>query len=134
LTDGVKSAPLAPISLVIVNARVWTANPRRPWADAVAVRGDRLAAVSSGAEVRKIAGDARVIDAGAAMLVPGSLGALVIGGRETGAATTLERGGMADFVLLDRALPDVTPISLGTARARLIVVAGRVVGDETNIR
>src|SRR5690606_27806021 len=61
-----------PVSLAVVNARVWTADPSRPWADAIAVRGDRLAAVSSSAEVRKLAGSsARVIDARGAFLAPG---------------------------------------------------------------
>lgn len=59
------------ISFVIVNARVWTGDPRRPWADAVAVEGDRIAAVGSSAEIRKLAGTARVIDAKGAMVVPG---------------------------------------------------------------
>ena len=44
------------VSLVVVNARVWTGDARRPWADAVAVRGERIAAVGSSAEVRKMAG------------------------------------------------------------------------------
>jgi predicted amidohydrolase YtcJ len=61
-----------PVSLAIVNARVWTGDPRRPWADAVAVRGDRIAAVGSSAEVRKMAlATTRVIDAKGQMLVPG---------------------------------------------------------------
>ena len=64
--------PQAPVSLAIVNARVWTGDPRRPWADAVAVRGDRIAAVGSSAEVRKMAiASTRVIDAKGQMLVPG---------------------------------------------------------------
>ena len=61
----------APVTLAVVNARVWTGDARRPWADAIAVRGDRIAAVGSSAEVRKMSGAARVIDAGGQMLVPG---------------------------------------------------------------
>ena len=61
----------APVSLAIVNARVWTGDARRPWADAVAVAGDRVAAVGSSAEIRKLAGSARVIDAKGAMVTPG---------------------------------------------------------------
>ncbi|HWE44229.1 MAG TPA: amidohydrolase [Gemmatimonadaceae bacterium] len=62
----------SPVSLAIVNARVWTGDPRRPWADAVAVRGDLIAAVGSSAEVRKMAAPStRVIDANGRMLVPG---------------------------------------------------------------
>ena len=60
-----------PVTLAVVNARVWTGDARRPWAEGVAVRGERLAAVGTNAEVRKLAGSARVIDAGGQMLVPG---------------------------------------------------------------
>ena len=75
--DAQQPAARPPVSLVVVNARVWTGDPRRPWADAVAVRGDRLAAVGSSAEMRKLAagggaaGGARVVDAKGAMVVPG---------------------------------------------------------------
>ena len=62
----------APVTIAVVNARAWTGDPRRPWADAIAVRGERIAAVGSSAEIRKLAGrDARVIDARGMMLVPG---------------------------------------------------------------
>jgi len=59
------------VNFVIVNARVWTGDPRRPWADAVAVEGDRIKAVGSSAEIMKLAAGARVIDARGAMVVPG---------------------------------------------------------------
>ena len=59
------------MTLAVVNARVWTGNTQRPWADAIAVAGDRLVAVGSSAEVRKQAGSAEVIDAGGQFLVPG---------------------------------------------------------------
>ena len=68
--------PSPPVTLAVVNARAWTGDARRPWADAVAVRGDRIAAVGSSAEVRKLApAGARVIDAAGAMLVPGFIDA-----------------------------------------------------------
>ena len=64
--------PADPVTLAIVNARVWTGDPRRPWADAVAVRGERIAAVGSSAEVRKLAtAGTRVVDARGQMLLPG---------------------------------------------------------------
>lgn len=59
------------VTLAVVNARVWTGVQSRPWADAVAIAGDRIAAVGSSAEVRKLAGSAQVIDAKGQMLVPG---------------------------------------------------------------
>jgi len=72
------AAAQPPVSLAVVNARVWTGDARRPWADALAVRGDRIAAVGSGAEVRKLAGDgARVVDARGGMVVPGFVDAHV---------------------------------------------------------
>ena len=60
-----------PVTLVVVNARVWTGDSTRPWAEAFAVRGERIATVGSSAAVRKLAGNARVIDAGGNMVVPG---------------------------------------------------------------
>jgi predicted amidohydrolase YtcJ len=60
------------VTLAVVNARVWTGNPKRPWADAVAARGDSIVAVGTSAEVKKAAGEgARIIDAKGAMVVPG---------------------------------------------------------------
>ncbi|MDB4910543.1 MAG: Amidohydrolase 3, partial [Gemmatimonadetes bacterium] len=66
------NAQSASVSLAVVNARIWTGNPKRPWAEAIAVRGDRIAAVGSSAEIRKMTGaGAKVIDAHGQMLVPG---------------------------------------------------------------
>ncbi|MDQ3995617.1 MAG: amidohydrolase [Gemmatimonadota bacterium] len=67
-TSGGQATP----TLAVVNARVWTGDARRPWADAVAAAGDRIIAVGSGAEVRKLATPStRLIDARGMMLVPG---------------------------------------------------------------
>ncbi len=60
-----------PVTLAVVNARAWTGNPTRPWADAIAVAGDRITAVGSSAEIRKMAGNAEIIDARGQFLVPG---------------------------------------------------------------
>ncbi|HET9453084.1 MAG TPA: amidohydrolase [Gemmatimonadaceae bacterium] len=67
-----------PPTLAIVNARVWTGDDARPWADAVAIAGDEIVAVGSSAEVRKLArGGARVIDGSGRMVVPGFIDAHV---------------------------------------------------------
>ncbi|MDQ6831588.1 MAG: amidohydrolase [Gemmatimonadota bacterium] len=59
-------------TLAVVNARVWTGDTARPWADAIAARGDTIIAVGSSAEVRKLGGaGTRVIDARGQLLVPG---------------------------------------------------------------
>ena len=71
-TSGDSSAGSSgPVTLAVVNARVWTGDSTRPWADAIAVRGDRIAMVGSSAAVRKAAGSARVVDASGQMVVPG---------------------------------------------------------------
>jgi predicted amidohydrolase YtcJ len=58
--------------LMIVGARIWTVDPARPEAEAVAVTGDRIAAVGTRAEIEKLRGPAtRVIDAGGRFVMPG---------------------------------------------------------------
>jgi predicted amidohydrolase YtcJ len=73
--------PSGPVTLAVVNAKVWTGDARRPWADALAVRGDRIAAVASSAEVRKLAAaagaGARLVDAHGQLVVPGFIDAHV---------------------------------------------------------
>jgi len=64
------SADVTPGTLVLVNGRIRTGDPRRPVADAMIVSGDRLTLVASSAEVRKFAGpEARVIDMRGARVV-----------------------------------------------------------------
>ncbi len=64
------------LSLIVTNARVWTGAARRRWAGAVAVAGERIAAVGSSAEIMKLASaETRVIDAGGAMVLPGFIDA-----------------------------------------------------------
>ena len=59
-------------TLAVVNARVWTGDAKRPWADAIAVSGDRITLVGSSSAVKKLASSGtRVIDAKGMMVVPG---------------------------------------------------------------
>ena len=65
---GTAAAPM----LAVVNARIWTGDPRRPWADALAAAGERLVLVGTSAEVRKLATPStRVVDAQGMMVTPG---------------------------------------------------------------
>ncbi len=58
--------------LLLLNGRVYTADPARPWAEAVAVRGDRIAAVGGSAEIRRLAGPkTRAIDLRGGFVSPG---------------------------------------------------------------
>jgi predicted amidohydrolase YtcJ len=58
--------------LVIINASVRTMDARRPSAEAVAVVGQRVAAVGTSEEIKKLTGArTRVIDAGGALVLPG---------------------------------------------------------------
>jgi predicted amidohydrolase YtcJ len=57
---------------IIVNARVYTVNAGRPWAEAVAVREGRILAVGSSEDVtRHKASGTEVIDAGGRLVLPG---------------------------------------------------------------
>lgn len=58
--------------VIIVNATVHTMDSGHPLAEAVAVLGNRIAAVGSSAEIRALAGSkTRIIDAGESLVLPG---------------------------------------------------------------
>jgi hypothetical protein len=59
----------------IVNGRVWTGDAARPWAEAIAIRGDRVAAVGSTREIRALAGRGPEIDARGGLVTPGFIDA-----------------------------------------------------------
>jgi predicted amidohydrolase YtcJ len=60
------------IDLALISGRIWTGDPATPWAEAVAVRGTRIVAVGTTAEVRKLAGrGAEIADLGGALVLPG---------------------------------------------------------------
>ncbi|MDX2142038.1 MAG: amidohydrolase [Rhodospirillaceae bacterium] len=58
--------------LVLINARIWTGDRRRPRARAIAIAGNRIMAVGDEAGVRRRAGrGARTIDLGGRFVMPG---------------------------------------------------------------
>ncbi len=59
-------------TLILVNGRIWTGNPRQPEVEAVAIDGSRILAVGTSMAIRNFAGpDCKVIDAGGRRVVPG---------------------------------------------------------------
>jgi len=61
-----------PADLILHNARVWTGDEARPWAQAVAIRGDRIVAVGSDAQVLALRGPgSEVRDLGGRFVSPG---------------------------------------------------------------
>jgi predicted amidohydrolase YtcJ len=62
----------APADLVVVSARIWTGDPARPEAQALAVRGERIVAVGSDAEIGALKGPKTVVvDGKGRRIVPG---------------------------------------------------------------
>lgn len=58
--------------LVLLNGKVWTVNPAQPRAEAVAVRGPRIAAVGTTAEIRRWIGPrTEVLDLDGRLVLPG---------------------------------------------------------------
>lgn len=59
-----------PPSLVVLNARIKTNDPARPWAGGLAVQGERIAFVGSSAEMAKMAAEsATVVDVSGKLLI-----------------------------------------------------------------
>jgi predicted amidohydrolase YtcJ len=67
-----KNAAGKDADLLITNAKVYTANSKQPWAEAVAIRGDRILFVGSAPEAQEYkSAHTKVIDAGGKLLLPG---------------------------------------------------------------
>jgi predicted amidohydrolase YtcJ len=65
-----------PAELILKVGRIWTGDPDRPWAEALAVRGGAIAAVGSAADVDRFRGSAtRVVDRPDAFAIPGLIDA-----------------------------------------------------------
>ncbi|HET8922660.1 MAG TPA: amidohydrolase [Candidatus Acidoferrum sp.] len=61
-----------PADIVVVHGRVYTENPKQPWAQAVAIRKDKLVAVGDDAEIEKMRGmGTKVINAGGKLVLAG---------------------------------------------------------------
>jgi len=60
------------VDLILVNGKVWTGDPARPWAEAVAVRDGKIFAVGTAAELRALSpSGAKLVELGGALVLPG---------------------------------------------------------------
>ena len=119
MPDAPPDQAVAPArGLLLVNARVHTGDPRRPWADAVLVREGILVAVGASAELRKRAGAAAlVIDARGLLALPRAPG------------DVLHAGAPAELVLVDR-----TSDAAGSDDGVVFVLeSGRIVQDRLGL-
>jgi hypothetical protein len=61
-----------PADTIITNARIYTVNPQQRWAEAIAIRGDKIVAVGNRKQVEALRGPStKMIDAGQRLLLPG---------------------------------------------------------------
>lgn len=61
-----------PPDTVILHAKIYTLNAKQPWAEALAIRGDRIVAVGSDADIAALQWkDTKVIDAKGHLVLPG---------------------------------------------------------------
>src|SRR5688572_32992967 len=68
---AVRSEPLV-ADTIIVNATVRTMDPARPTVEAIAILGNRIVAIGSTKEIKKLAGSkTRTIDANKRLVLPG---------------------------------------------------------------
>ena len=61
----------ASVTLALVNGRIWTGDPGRPWVDALAVSNGRIVAVGTSDAIALLAGDTEVIDVRRRLVLPG---------------------------------------------------------------
>jgi predicted amidohydrolase YtcJ len=66
-----RSARIAPADILIVHAKIYTVDEKKPWAQSLAIRNGKIVAVGSDAQVERFRGiGTKVIDAGAKLVLP----------------------------------------------------------------
>jgi hypothetical protein len=73
LVAGARAQGPEPAELILIHAKVWTGEQARPWAEAVAVRGNRIAAVGTVEEINRYSrlGRTKVLDLSGRLVLPG---------------------------------------------------------------
>ena len=63
---------IKPADIIVIHGRVYTENPKQPWAQAVAIHGAKIVAVGDDAAIEKMRGmGTKVINAGGKLVLPG---------------------------------------------------------------
>jgi predicted amidohydrolase YtcJ len=72
LSAGAWGQAVTTAETVIVNARIYTVNAKQPWAEALAIRGDKILAVGSAKDIAAYRGaSTKVVDAQGKLVLPG---------------------------------------------------------------
>ena len=72
LFAGAQGLVVEPADIIVIHGRVYTENPKQPWAQAVAIRGGKIVAVGEDATIEKRRGmGTKVINAGGKLVLPG---------------------------------------------------------------
>jgi predicted amidohydrolase YtcJ len=98
--------------MAIVNARVWTGDAAAPWAEAVAVAGDRIVAVGTTADVTARAAGVSPIDGGGRLVLPGFIDThvhFIDGGFRLASVQLRDAKTRDEFVSRIRAFADTVP-------------------------
>ena len=121
-------------TMLFYNAHVFTAEPNAPYAEAVAIRGDRIVAVGALESVERAAGQgARRVDLGGRFLMPGMLDAHAhpIGGRKVlGGGAILV---LANFPDTSDSLPDLMSFVGKTVDSRASLMGDTVIVNGLDI-
>ena len=121
-------------TMLFYNAHVFTAEPNAPYAEAVAIRGDRIVAAGTLESVERTAGQgARRVDLGGRFLMPGMLDAHAhpIGGRKVlGGGAILV---LANFPDTSDSLPDLVSFVGKTVESRASMMGDTVIVNGLDI-
>ena len=72
VAQNAQNAKLRPPDTILINGKAYTENATQSWAQAVAIRGEKIIAVGDDADIERLRGPAtKVIDAGGKLVLPG---------------------------------------------------------------
>ena len=90
------------VDLILHNGTVWTVNPSQPWAEALAIKGEKIAAVGTSKEILKLRGDGtESIDLKGAFVLPGFIDShthFLNGGFSLSSVQLYEAGSKDEFI------------------------------------